>query len=267
MANQGLYGLLRALQQEQSLQEDDAVSAANVVPSRDPNFRQLSRAPFVERLQTIAQALEQPDDEFGAPSTSPATLTPLPVRFRSGSIGLPFPGQPPSAPPNSGSPPGAAELWKVIKPLWEIYRGSRPSGRPPAPSPSDRPEALRERPLDELDERKDANPPVDPIDELRQEGRKKAPSKIKSPNIVPDLPDEASDPSDEDTSRPSANDADCEKEEQEAIAFCMKAKRNGWKGPFGMNHIAEPRNRDWDRRFQKCVKGQMSPRCGGSPIK
>jgi len=105
MASQGLYDLLLGAIQEERQREfaDPGLFSAAVRPP-DPNFRQLSRAPFVERLHTIAQSFDQPDDEYGAPLTSQEALTPMLVRFRGGSVGLPFPGQPPFAPPSSAPP-------------------------------------------------------------------------------------------------------------------------------------------------------------------
>lgn len=269
MPNQGLYDLLLGALQEERRREFTEPDLAVATPRLDPNFRQLSSAPFVQRAHLVSKSLQQPNGEDGRWPAPSGDATPIRAGLlRDAITRLPFPGPPPSSDPSSTAPPpGARELWNLIRPLWEMYQESRPGA--PAPRPSDRssrPDSMGKRLPDRLDERKDTV--VGPIDELHQAGKKKGPLDIRqSPPLAPDPPDEASDSSDEDTSRPSATEADCEKEEQEAIAFCMKAQRNGWKGYFGMNHIAEPRNRDWDRRFRKCVKGQMSPQCGGYPIK
>lgn len=148
-----------------------------------------------------------------------------------------------------------SEAWKIFGPMLTLY-----------------PELLRERLMGERDEDKVGDPAAGQILDVYQakrpgKGSKAGPVKIQDgPSVVPDADADASAAAaaDEDSSGPRENDADCEKEELEAIAFCRQAKKNGLKGFFGIAHLDDPQSSDWD--FDKCVKGQMSERCGGSPL-
>jgi len=182
-------------------------------PTRDPNFRQLSMAPFVERLQRA----EYPDVSAGATAPSgesaafhpgvtwplsrgsndpsfagvpvpwPATprMTPVPVGFR----GLPIPrGLGPLPWPQSvpkGATPPMPEAWRHLGPLLGLM-----------------PELLREHFMSEGDDSLDQDAVVDPITELeigtrgkgvRRRRQQKVPLSINgkkphvpSPPIAPD---------------------------------------------------------------------------------
>ena len=137
MPNQGLYDLLlRAIEQERR-REFVEPEPATLTRRLDPNFRQLSSAPFVQRADLVSKPLQQTDGEYGAWSMPGGAATPMLAGMRD-IITRPPP--PPWAPPSSDpsstpSPPGARELWKLIRPLLEMYRGNPPNGGPPAPSP------------------------------------------------------------------------------------------------------------------------------------
>ena len=180
MPNQALYDLLLEAIQQEHPREFTESELATAVQRSNPNFRQLSRAPFVDRVE-IAKSLKQPDGEWDTSLVSSSGAMPMLANLRSGMMRRSLPGSQPTTPP-----PGASELWNFMKPLWEMYRRSRPSGGTPAPWPSDRSSIP--------DARKDADTGVGPIDELYQARRKKAGSKAgdrpvriqNAPSIVPD---------------------------------------------------------------------------------
>ena len=60
MPNQALYDLLLEAIQQEHPREFTESELATAVQRSNPNFRQLSRAPFVDRVE-IAKSLKQPD--------------------------------------------------------------------------------------------------------------------------------------------------------------------------------------------------------------
>jgi hypothetical protein len=101
--NQGLYGLLLQAIEDGRQQEADSVPVLNPA-LRDPNFRQLSRAPFVERLQNAeypdvgaAASADRSGMNAGLPWTfNRSPMTPMPASFR-GALVRRGPMPPPSA--------------------------------------------------------------------------------------------------------------------------------------------------------------------------
>lgn len=126
MPNQELYNLLlRAIEQERR-REFVGPEPATLTRRLDPNFRQLSSAPFVHHADLGSKPLQQPDGEYGAWSMPGGAATPMLAGLRDVIRRLPFAPPPSSDPSSTAPPPGAAELWKVIRPLWEMFRRSRP---------------------------------------------------------------------------------------------------------------------------------------------
>lgn len=172
------------------------------VPPRDPNFRQLSRAPIAVQAQDSGKSNVQPNSpdylwteptqkarSFGqyadnplpwwAPQPPPFLLAPG-RRFavpRAGGLGGPTPLPWPSG-PSSFRMPEISELpeaWKLL--LWPLVQTY--------------PEHVRKRLLGELDESKDADTAAGAILELYQKRRRDAGSKrpatiLNGPSVVPD---------------------------------------------------------------------------------
>ncbi len=182
--------------------------------------------------------------------------------MRGGRFGLAWPGGaggplPPPSPSDRASIrmreiPELPQAWKL---LWPLIQAS--------------PEYLRKRLLGELYDSKDADAAVGPILEFDQKRGQRdgseTPKNIPdAPSIVPDAQGDASATTDKHSGGPRKDDADCEKERQEARAFCLEAREQGLKGFFGIEHLKKPRSTHWD--IDKCMKGQMSGPCGGNPI-
>lgn len=182
-------------------------------PPRDPNFRQLSRAPFVAQVQTPVRSNVQPnlpDYLWNAPlqhagsvgaygdgptlprwSPPPPPMLPVPggrlAIPRTSGLGGPMPPPSTTSPPNIPMPP-MPEAWRIFGPILMLN-----------------PELLRERLFGERGESKNADAAADPIHELEQRRPGKAGSKagnrpatiLNAPGIVPDAPGEAPDTDDD----------------------------------------------------------------------
>jgi hypothetical protein len=140
---------------QESRQQADLGLAPSAAP-RDPNFRQLSRAPFVERLRAASKAAEQPDgqsraatspsggDAFSSTASSPLgegpydtyptraaltwavappRVTPVPIGFR----GRPFPSGPMPTPsptsPQKIPVPEIPDAWKALGTMLGLLPG------------------------------------------------------------------------------------------------------------------------------------------------
>lgn len=247
------------------------------VSPRDESIRQLSLAPFATQSRTPAGS--------GAPSTASGSrwtasshntgLTasdggrstlpwwappPPPVMLGPGGrlgwalrgLGGPLPPAPADSPkiPMPEMPPALRLWWEMLKMYPEFHRKLYfPRG---------------------LDESEDANSSAAaPTDYYSEKKRGPKPKRDRpedipdAPSIVPSIPDDTSYTPKNEISRPIKTEEECEKEEQEAYKFCKQARKNGWNGPFSVS--GEIPREDWD--IEVCMKGQMSPECGGDPIK
>ena len=222
------------------------------VPSREE--RRLSLARFAEQAQPDYQWIVPPRNagqttSNGAWSTLSWAPSPMPAprgKLSAALLGLrgrPIP--PPPPPPDLPKIP-MPEVPMELKLWWEVMKMH--------------PELFGMSRLDEKPFSKAAENSVNAIQDLFSKGKRSDGSKAgrpatipEAPSIVPDIPDDASDTPENESSRPTKTKEECEKEKQEALAFCIKAKEEGNKGFFG--------GKRWD--FNKCIKGQLSVGCGG----
>lgn len=222
------------------------------VPQRDPNFRQLSRAPFAAQAQTPVGSNVQPNSpdylwnaplqhagSVGAygdgptlPRWSPPML-PVPggriVLPRTSGLGGPMPPPSTTSPPSIPMPP-MPEAWRVFGPLLMLH-----------------PELLRERLFGERGESRDGHTNANQSSASVSASKSAAESPQAYPRVAPAF---------------GEGDRDCKEEIREAREICTDADAAGWKGEYGTGPYKNPRGKPWD--IEDCVRGRVSERCGGN---
>jgi hypothetical protein len=240
--NQGLYGLLLQAIEDGRQQQADPVPVLSPA-LRDPNFRQLSRAPFVERLQSA----EYPDvgaaasaDRSGMGAGVPWTfdrspMTPMPVGFRR-TLARPGP-----VPPPTPTAPGYTPQRAISEGLkrWGLLSAFML-------------ELERKRLMGELDDG-DQDAAVGPILELYQRGRRGTKSKggsgeekpvtiVNPPSTVPEA--------DADASASVNTDTWCDKRKKDEEARCKNFPKDQQRG------CRDRATTRWDKCNQNYSKGR-----------